>query len=211
MESQENPSDANLFSFVIDLAEDLLAAARLLHSAFVDPTQIRANVEHIQSLEEASDVTNREIFLEVSETTAKPLSAIQTVTLIQNLDGAMDALEEAADFVRLYANFGVNPTDQAIKMASSLRQATEELLGCVTGVRDHQDISSHVRAVAEIENAADEVYRAALGALVIFGADPLEAVRWKDVYDRLEESLDRCEETAQFLGSISLTDPGTGA
>lgn len=203
MNSQESPSASELFSTIIDLAEDFRAAARLLHAALIDSSKIPAHTGHIQALEEASDATIREIIrgLEVSGTAADPLSAAQTITLIQNMDGAMDALEEAADFIQIYADID-RPTDQALKMAIFLERAAEGILNCMTGVRDHRNISSHVRAVAEVENSADEVYRAALGALVIFGVDPFHAIRWKDIYDRLEESLDRCEEVAQFLGSI---------
>lgn len=208
MNSRENPSALQLFSTIVDLAEDFRAAARLLHAALVDPAKIPAHTGHIRTLEEASDVTIREIVreLEASETAADPLSATQTVRLIQNLDGAMDALEEAADFVQMYADLD-RPTDQATKMAFLLQRAADEFLACTTGVRDCRNISAHVQAVAEIENAADEIYRAALGALVVFGEDPFHAIRWKDIYDRLEESLDRCEEAAQFLGSIRL--PGS--
>jgi uncharacterized protein Yka (UPF0111/DUF47 family) len=211
MEPQESPSASNLFSTVIDLAEDLLSAARLLHAALVDPSNISAHTNHIQALEEASDATIREIIqaLELSRIAAGPLSATQTITLVQNLDGAMDALEEAADFIQIYASID-RPTDKAVKMAFCLRRAAEEILGCMTRVRAYRNISSHVRAVSKAENAADEVYRAALGALVGIEADPFYTIRWKDIYDRLEESLNRCEEVAQFLGSIRLQDSEAG-
>ena len=95
MDPQENPSASGTFSAVIDLTEAILVAARLLHEAFVDPSKIPTHTGRIQALEETSDATIREIVqdLEASETAAAPLSAIQTTTLIQNLDSAMDALE----------------------------------------------------------------------------------------------------------------------
>lgn len=70
-------------------------------------------------------------------------------------------------------------------------------------MREGRDISPRVRAVSDIEDQADEVYRAALGALVLLGTDPFQAIRWKDIYDRLEQAIDRCEEAAQLLGSFS--------
>lgn len=136
------------------------------------------------------------------EGTVGPLSALQAAILFRHLDDAMDAVEEAASFLLAYAVHRRNAP--AVKLASQLVRATEELLSCTTefGGRD-KDISPHVRAVAEIENETDKLYRAALSALMVYGTDPLQAMRWKDIYDRLEQAVNRCEEAAQFMGSLA--------
>lgn len=207
MNARDSRSDSDLFAAFVDLGEDLLAAARLLHEALFTPSPSKMNesLRHIRSSEEASNATVRGVIRGLDlEDGSGPLSTLQVTILLRYLDDAMDVLEEAAGFLQAYAIH--QRTNQAVKLASFLVRAAEELLRCIMGLRDDKDISSRVRAVAEIENEADELYRAALGALMVFGSDPFHAMRWKDIYDRLEGAIDRCEEAAQFIGSLVLAD-----
>jgi uncharacterized protein Yka (UPF0111/DUF47 family) len=160
------------------------------------------NLKHIRSLEEASNATVKNLVgARGPEGSSGPFSAFQVTILLRYFDDAMDAMEEASAFLQAYAID--QHAERAVKLASFLVRATEGLLRCITGLRDHREISSRVRKVAEIENEADELYRAMLGHLMIFGSDPFHAMRWKDIYDRLEEAIDRCEEMAQLLDSAS--------
>lgn len=207
MNVEDHPSYPDLFAAFVELGEDLLAAAKLLHSILVAPSPSRMNdhLKHIRSLEEASNATIRDVVRALDlEAGHGPLSAIQVTLLLRYLDEAMDGVEEATAFVHIYTVD--QRTDQAVKLASFLVRTTEELLRCITGLRDREDISARVRSVARIENEADELYRAALGALMIFGGDPFHAIRWKDIYDRLEKAIDSCEEAAQFVGSLDSGD-----
>jgi uncharacterized protein Yka (UPF0111/DUF47 family) len=212
MDAREHPSGPGLFAALVELGEDLLAGAKLLREALhtPSPSRMNENLKHIRSLEEASNATVRNLVGALDpEDSSGPLSAFQVTMLLRYLDDAMDAMEEAAGFLQAYAI--EQRADRAVKLASFLVRATEELLHCITGLRDHGEISSRVRAVAEIENEADEFYRAVLGHLMIFGSDPFHAMRWKDIYDRLEEAIDRCEETAQLLDGVSSRSEAGGA
>lgn len=203
MDARKRRTDAHPLCGAVELGEDLLAAARLLQEAIStpSPSKMNDNLRHIRSLEDASNETARSMLRGLgSGGEAGPLSALQVTILLRYLDDAMDALEETAGFLQAYAVH--QRTDQAVKLGSFLVQAAEGLLRCMIGLRDEDDISSRVRAVAGIEDEADELYRASLGHLMIFGGDPLHAMRWKDIYDSLEAAIDRCEEAAQFLDGL---------
>lgn len=212
MNSGNAQSHPHLFAAFVELGEDLLAAAKLLHSILVTPSPSRMDehLKHIRSLEEASNATIRDVVRDLdSEDGSGVLSAIQVTLLLRYLDEAMDAVEEATAFVHIYTV--EQRTDQAVKLASFLVRTTDELLRCITGLRDREDISARVRSVAGIEDEADELYRAALGHLMIFGSEPFQAIRWKDIYDRLEKAINSCEEAAQFLGGLGDQQPGERA
>ncbi len=178
MNPRESPPSPALPAKIFAQGDDLVAAATLLHGAFVDPSHMSDHIEFIRSLEEASNVSIGEVARSLDSTDCPgAIPAVVITILLQSLDGAMDALEEAADFVQVY---GIRqPTDQATGLASFLRRAAEELLECITGAREHRDVSSHVRVVARIEDEADELYRTALGALVVLGSDPFHAMCWR--------------------------------
>lgn len=203
MDASGDSHHRDLFSILVVLGEDLLAAARLLRAMLFTPSPSRVgdHLKHIRSLEAASNATLRDAIRDLGLADGHaPISALQATVLLRGLDDAMDALEEAAGFVEAYAI--EQRTDQSVKLASFLARAAGELLRCITGLRDGRDISTRVQAVAGIEDEADEFYRAALGSLMVFGGDTLHAIRWKDIYDRLEEAIDRCEEAAQLLGGV---------
>lgn len=210
MNTPSENSRSDLFDALADLGEDLVAAARLLQEALYTPSPSRLNedLKHVRALEEASNATVRDVIRGLEGYSGLP--AFRVTVLLRYLDDAMDAMEEAAGFLQAYAV--EQRTGQAVKLASFLVRATEGLLRCITSLKEGGDIGARVRAVAEIEDEADDLYRAALGSLMIFGADPFHAMRWKDVYDRLEEAIDRCEEAAQLLGGVSPhPDPGPPA
>jgi uncharacterized protein Yka (UPF0111/DUF47 family) len=199
----ESQRVAAVLETLADLVEDFVAAAQLLHAAFADPSQITAHAEYIDSLERASDATIREMLSRAEHSgDDHPFSGTRLLILSQHLDAAMDALEEISDLMRIYQRFDIIPTEQSVKLASYLRRISAELSCCIEGMKKGEDISGHVRAAAAIENEADAAYRAALTTLLVLGADPVQAMRWKDIYDRLEEAVDRCEDVAQFLGGI---------
>lgn len=207
MNSGNAQSHPHLFAAFVELGERLLTAAKLLHSILVTPSPSRMSehLKHIRSLEEASNATIRDVVRNLdNEDDSGPPSAIQITLLLRYLDEAMDAVEEATAFVHIYTVD--QRTDQAVKLASFLVRAAEELLRCIRGLRDREDIAARVRSVARIENEADELYRTTLGHLMVFGSDPFHAIRWKDIYDSLEAAIDRCEEATQFLGGLGLGD-----
>lgn len=202
MDARNSRTVADLLGAAVELGEDLLAAAKLLQEAIStpSPSKMNENLKHVRSLEDASNETIRVVLRGLRSGEGY---ALQVTILLRHLDDAMDALEEAAGFLQAYAIH--QRTDQAVKLASFLVQAAEGLVRCMAGLRNGEDISSRVQAVARIEDEADELYRATLGHLMVFGSDPFHAIRWKDIYDSLEAAIDRCEEATQFLGGLGLS------
>lgn len=131
-DADSTASSSGNLSTLVELGKDLLAAAKLLQAVFItaSPSQKSEYLGHIQSLEEASNATVRDVVRGLDPDGSKELfSPLQTTILLQALDAAMDALEEAADFAVIYA-VG-QATDQAATLTSFLLRAAEELLGCL--------------------------------------------------------------------------------
>jgi uncharacterized protein Yka (UPF0111/DUF47 family) len=58
--------------------------------------------------------------------------------------------------------------------------------------------------IHELENEGDRVSREAIGSLFATGVDPMVVIRWKDIFDTLEQAIDACEKVAHVLEGISL-------
>jgi uncharacterized protein Yka (UPF0111/DUF47 family) len=74
----------------------------------------------------------------------------------------------------------------------------------VVEVKNKRAVSQHTREVKRFEEEGDAVYHDAVGSLFRGQPDPIEVIKWKELYDTLERAIDRCQTAAQVLESISL-------
>ena len=118
------------------------------------------------------------------------------------LDDVVDHAEEAADQLGLY---GVEaPMEQAQDVAGVLVGCAEQVAGALRGLRSGADLSPHLVEIHRLENEADRVTREAIASLFDNGIDPMVVIRWKDIFDTLEESVDACETVANVLEGMSI-------
>jgi hypothetical protein len=123
------------------------------------------------------------------------------VALAFAVDDVADAIDNASELFSLY---GVaTPTRQAIQLCELLVRATEQLmhlLGRLKGLRGSAD---EVRLIKEIEDEADDIARAARASLFKDDRiDPVIVIRWKDIYEALEDAVDACDTAASRVGNI---------
>jgi uncharacterized protein len=122
--------------------------------------------------------------------------------LVGALDDVVDHAEEAADQLGLY---GVEaPMEQAQEIAGVLVGCAEQVAGALRGLRGGGDLSPHLVEIHRLENEADRIGRAAIAGLFANGIDPLVLIRWKEIFDTLEDAVDACETVANVLEGISI-------
>ena len=118
------------------------------------------------------------------------------------LDDVVDFAEEAADQLGRY---GVEaPMEQAEQIAELLVSAAAEVTAALHELRNGMDLGPHLVEIHRLENEADQIGRAAVAELFAHGIDPMMVIRWKDIFQTLEESVDACERVANVLEGITL-------
>ena len=117
------------------------------------------------------------------------------------VDDVADAAENAAELLGIY---GVeSPTRQSFELCSLLVDATRELAQLLGELDRVRGSSPRIVAIKEIEDRGDEVARAARASLFkVVRIDPVIVIRWKDVYEALEDAIDACETAAHLVGNI---------
>ena len=130
------------------------------------------------------------------------LDAADIHALAGALDDIVDYAEEAADQLVLY---GVEaPMEQASAMADVLVACSEHVAAALRGLRNGADLAPHLVEIHRLENEGDRLVRAAVASLFANGIDPMMLIRWKDIFDTLEESVDACETVANVLEGMSI-------
>ena len=83
-----------------------------------------------------------------------------------------------------------------------LREACRNLAAALSRLGDLADLHHHLVEVHRLENEGDRVTREALASLFANGIDPMVVIRWKDIFERIEQAIDACERAANILETI---------
>ena len=130
------------------------------------------------------------------------MDAADVHALTVALDDVVDFAEEAADQLGRYAVEA--PMEQAEAIAELLVAAAHEVTAALHELRNGMDLAAHIVEIHRLENEADRIVRAAVAQLFAHGIDPMIVIRWKDIFETLEESVDACETVANVLEGMSI-------
>ena len=153
-------------------------------------------------LEHENDAVTHDIVHHLHARPAVPFDRSDVLALASGLDDVVDYAEEAADFLGLYRVEA--PMDQAIALADTLSAAGAEVAAAVHAIEDPDEALPHLREVKRLENDGDRLLREGLSALFEGGVDPMTVIRWKDIFERVEEAIDACDRVAHLLRGIAV-------
>src|SRR5919197_2584460 len=126
--------------------------------------------------------------------------------LARALDDVVDFAEETADSLELYAVEA--PMVQAEELAEVLAGAAAAVCSALSLLRQGDDISAQLVEIHRLENEGDRISREAIASLFRSGTDPMVVIRWKDIFESLEQAIDACETVAHVLEGIELKRRG---
>ncbi len=163
------------------------------------PDEHELRVE-VKQLEEEGDRITHDILHQLHATTNTPLDREDIHALAVALDDVVDYTEEAADVLGLYKIEA--PMEQAVELTGVLRDAGREVAKALDKLDTMSELDSHVLELDRLEDEGDRISRQALVSLFSGGIDPMVVIRWKDVFERLEQGIDACERVAHLLEGI---------
>jgi predicted phosphate transport protein (TIGR00153 family) len=191
-----------------DLLEAQATAASRAAQAFLTLTEdfdhISQNAQAIKEIEHEADQLVHKLFNRVDSTFITPLDKEDLHALSAGLDDITDAVEAAASRFPLYRLDAIRPDMKPI--ANLLVEITQTIYEAVASLRNmhNREIIQHTLArVHEIESQGDQEFRHALAELFNSPApDPLMVIKWKDIYERTEKAMDRCERASNVIEGI---------
>jgi uncharacterized protein len=157
--------------------------------------------EEVKELEHRTDHLISELLGHANTLFVTPFDRDDLIALAFAVDDVADAAENASELFGLY---GVEtPTKHAMQLSGLLVRAAERLAALLEGLKQMRGSSDEIRLIKEIEDEADDVARAARASLFKDDRiDPVIVIRWKDIYETLEEAVDACETAAHRVGNI---------
>lgn len=196
------PDYAELYGLLASAGHNVERATAVLSDLMRSwPDGAEKRIELVE-LEHENDGVTHDIVHHLHARLAVPFERSDVLALASGLDDVIDFAEETADYLWLYR---VEATmDQAINLADVLALAGAEVSLALEAVSGAADYTAQLTEIDRLEGEGDRILREALTALFDGGVDPMVVIRWKDIFERVEEGIDACERVAHTLRGISV-------
>jgi len=194
------PKDREFFDLFEEAARNVLRATELLDE-MLDTYPERANLSRdVLLCEQEGDRITYDIVQRLNSTFVTPIDREDILALASALDDIVDLTEEAADYLGLYR---IEATmAQAQNQAHILMEACRQICEAMPRLRGFKDLSHYTTQIHRLETDGDKVTREAVASLFDTGIDPMVVIRWKDIFERLEDAIDATEVVANLLANI---------
>jgi uncharacterized protein len=195
------PRTSEFYDLFTRAAENALDTARLAERRFREFPEQGVRQPDVKALEHKGDELTRELIELLNTQYITPFDREDIYELATALDDVVDHIENASDLLGLYK---VEQTrEEANEQCRVLVLAVEHLVKGVAELKHLQRVQPHLLEVKQLEDEGDRIVRGAIAGLFEDGgADPMSVIRWKDIFEALEEALDACETAADLVGNI---------
>jgi uncharacterized protein len=196
------PRDDQFFELFDQLAAHLATTAKMLDVLFGDASNVGDHVRAIKDVEHKADLLTATISQRIDKSFITPIDREDIHTLASRLDDVIDLIDGASRRFEMLHISEVHP--RAKMLTNVLCRAGNEIQIAVSQMRKPPLVNQHVALIKHLEEEGDAIYHEAVGALFAGKPDPIEVIKWKEMYDTLERAIDSCMGVAQVLQSISL-------
>ena len=196
------PKEREFFNLFEEAGANLVRAAGLLDRMLQDWPDHGELARDILACEHEGDRITHDIIQRLNKTFVTPIDREDIHELASALDDVVDFIEEVSDFFGLYRIEA--PMAQAQQQARILENACRQVAAAIPRLRAFDDLSHFTVEINRYENEGDRVLREALASLFEAGIDPMMVIRWKDIFERLEDAIDATERVANILEGITI-------
>lgn len=182
------------------MADQLRHGARLLEAMFAVDPPIADKAHEIKEVEHQCDFLTHEIIQRLNKTFVTPIDREDIHELARTLDDVMDAIDNAASLIPLYRIDKVRVG--ARELTRVIIQQTDEIRAAVEALEQRKGVLERAIEINRLENEADRIHKHAIGQLFDEETNPIAVIKWKEIYDILEEATDACEDVANLLENV---------
>ena len=194
------PREARFFDDFVAMAEQIKLAAGMLEDMLAPEKPIWDKADQIKEVEHKCDFLTHEIIQRLHRTFVTPLDREDIHNLARSLDDVMDAIDACAAVVRLYSIERVRP--DARELVRIIKASADEMVKALKALERRQGVAEPAVEINRLENEADRIHQAAVRRLFQEERDPIEIMKWKEIFDFLEDATDRCEDVANTVEGV---------
>jgi uncharacterized protein len=195
------PRTNEFYELFATAGTNAVEAARLTHQRLRDFPDTSVSHDAVKDLEHRGDQLTHDVMQLLNTQYVTPLDREDIYELVQAVDDVVDHIEHASDLLGLYRV--ESSMEQAVEQARVLIEATENLAQALGALRRPERATHYLQEVKRLEDEGDRIVRDAIAALFEDEeVDPRVVIRWKDIFEALEEAVDACETAAHVIGNV---------
>jgi len=199
------PKDTRFYDLFEQVAANLVIVADKLVDLFHNYQDVQAKARELKNLEHEGDTLTHQIIQRLHSTFVTPLDREDIALLAHGLDDVMDFIEAAGRTAFLYRV--TQPTERSRQLTLIVAKIAYKLREVLPRLRRRDQFPLILQACIEmnsLENEADDVQHAALAELFDNAMAPSDIIKWREIYEHLENATDRGEDVANILEGIVL-------
>ena len=194
--------DETFFDLFRQQAEYIGVAATHLQALMAHPVDAPRIAAEIKKAETDGDAVVHLINQRIDTSFVTPLDREDIHLLAKRLDNVIDLINGAA---RRVVMFRITETRHgADVMAAIIVTSAKEILQAIDDVTKPKRMVEHSKAIKVLEEEGDALYAECVGALFSNDVPAIEVIKWKEIFDALEHTIDECDDVANVLESIAL-------
>ncbi len=194
------PKDERFQELFVEDGRNMLEAARKLEEMIGVYDRLEERVAEIRVLEHRGDELDEEVEVRLDRAFITPFDRADIHDLVVGVDDVVDGIQEVAETFVIY-NVD-QPTDDARRLAAILSAQAFQLNEAIGKLETLKGIQPHLKEIHELENEADGLSRAAVARLFRDSPDPLNVIKWRDIYLALENTIDAAEDAGEVIERI---------
>jgi len=198
------PQETDFFIMFAKAVLNVNKGAALLVEMMEDLNIADIKAKEIYEVEQEGDMLTHEVMRKLNKTFLTPIDREDIHALANKVDDVIDLVWAVADRAVLFKLESAPP--EAVDLSKTLLETTEYITKAVGCLKDkkYSYIQEYCIEINRLENRGDRIFREALVKLFDNIKDPILVIKWKEVYEHLEEAHDTCEDVADILESIVL-------
>jgi predicted phosphate transport protein (TIGR00153 family) len=198
------PKQIDFFELFDHAARNVIKGASLLVAVLQDMDNLEMISKEVRESEKEGDMMTHDIMKKLNKTFITPIDREDLHALATKIDDVIDMIWACVERFTLF-RLSV-PTKEAIDMAKEILTTTEMMSKAVIALRDkkYSFVQEYCIEINSLENRIDRLYKNALVKLFDEVKDPIAIIKWKEVYEYLENASDACEDVANILEAIVL-------
>ncbi len=198
------PKHIDFFELFDHAARNVIKGASLLVAVLQDMDNLEMISKEVRDSEKEGDMMTHDIMKKLNKTFITPIDREDLHALATKIDDVIDMIWACVERFTLF-RLSV-PTKEAIDMAKEILTTTEMMSKAIIALRDkkYSFVQEYCIEINSLENRIDRLYKNALVKLFDEVKDPIAIIKWKEVYEYLENASDACEDVANILEAIVL-------
>ena len=194
------PKEEDFFLLFRRQAALVREACDQLHDMMEKFDRLEERTKSLKDVEHRADLVTHELFERLNRTFITPLEREDIHDLASGLDDVVDAAEAIGSRLLLFRITQSRP--EAVRMTAILVACARQIEQAVENLKNLQNLMSFSIEINRLENEADAISRQVVADLFTGQHDILDVMRWKEIYGRLENAADKCEDVANTIESI---------